>query len=65
MDRPVGLGIMIGDILSRVVESIQLCWVGVKGYHARPVMGAYVSCVSCFSYKIYIDSNHHHRDSRI
>jgi hypothetical protein len=42
----------------RAVESVQLCWVNVKGFHVRLVISAYISCVSSFSYKMYINLNH-------
>jgi hypothetical protein len=48
---------------SRTVGSIQLHWVSVKGCLIRLVVSAYVSCVSGFSCRMYIDSNH--RDSQI
>jgi hypothetical protein len=35
----------------------------VKGCHVRVIMSAYVSCVSNFSFRVYIDLNH--RNSQI
>jgi hypothetical protein len=48
---------------SGVVGSVQLCWVNEKVCRTRLVMSAYVSCVSDFSFRMYIDSNR--RNSQI
>jgi hypothetical protein len=47
----------------RSSDYVQLCWVGMKGFHVRLVMNAHVSCLSGFMCKMYINLNH--RDSRI
>jgi hypothetical protein len=50
MDHLAELGILSGDLFLRVVESIQLCWISVKGCYVWHVMDAYVSCVSSLIY---------------
>jgi hypothetical protein len=52
-------GCIESTCFSRVVALLNSVGVYVKGCHVRPVMGAYVSCVSGFSYMMYIDSNRH------
>jgi hypothetical protein len=54
-----GWGLCWEAFFSGAVESIQLCWVSVKGCRVQYVMGTYVSCVSDLSYKMYIYSNYH------
>jgi hypothetical protein len=44
-------------------DSVQLYWVSMKGCRVWYVIGAYISCVSGFSCRMYIDSNR--RESRI
>jgi hypothetical protein len=57
------VGIVSGALFICNSESVQLYWVSAKDYHVWSVMGAYVSCVSGSSYRMYINSNL--RDSRI
>jgi hypothetical protein len=41
------------------LESSEKGWVNVKGCHVHLVMSAYMSCLSGFSRRMYIDSNYH------
>jgi hypothetical protein len=57
------LEVVLGELFLGSSESVQLYWISVKGCHVRPIMSVYVSCVSGFSCRMHIDSNHH--DSQI
>jgi hypothetical protein len=56
-------GYIKSTCFSRVVALLNSVGVYVKGCRVRLVMGVYMSCVSGFSYRMYIDSNH--RNSQI
>jgi hypothetical protein len=76
VDHLAGLGVESGALFLGSSESVQLCWVGVKGCHIRgPTIGsvrrAYVDWCGKGTYhigrvfpcRVYIDSNR--RDSQI
>jgi hypothetical protein len=72
VDHSAGLRAGAGSTFFKSSESIQLCWVSVKGCHVQglpaesvcgPVQEAYMLCISGFPERVYINSNR--RDSWI